>query len=103
MPRLASGAGASSAWENLRESFGYIRATPIIAGLIWLAAIPSIFAYSYLSLLPVFAREILQGSSSTLGRKYRNTTRHRSWPSGSTTLVWRRPGRMFSMKLGHTQ
>ncbi len=67
VPPTPDSARAGSPLDNLREAFGYIRESPVIGGVLWLAAIPSVFAYSYLSLLPIFARDILAGGSSTLG------------------------------------
>jgi MFS family permease len=53
--------------ESLLDGLRYIRDTPAVAAQLWLATIPTIFAYNYLALLPVFARDILHGDSSTFG------------------------------------
>jgi MFS family permease len=69
--RLSAGAGvsraSSAASRRLLEGFTYVRRSPLVLHLTLLAAIPMLFAFPYLQLLPVFARDILRVGPSGLG------------------------------------
>jgi MFS family permease len=49
------------------DGFRYVRDSPVIFDLILLAAIPMLFVFPYLQLLPVFARDILDIGATGLG------------------------------------
>jgi MFS family permease len=52
---------------DLREGFAYVTTHPETRTLLLLLAMSSLFGTSYLTLMPVFARDILHGSSDLLG------------------------------------
>lgn len=52
---------------GLLDGFRYVRQTPLILDLILLAAIPMLFVFPYLQLLPVFARDILNTGATGMG------------------------------------
>ena len=52
---------------GLLDGFRYVRETPVLVDLILLAAIPMLFVFPYLQLLPVFARDILGIGATGLG------------------------------------
>jgi len=52
---------------DLREGFAYVTTHPQTRMLLLLLAGSSLFGTSYLTLMPVFARDVLHGSSDLLG------------------------------------
>ncbi len=54
-------------WQSLKDGFGYAFGFPPIRTLIIIVALLSLFGMPFSVLLPVFARDILHGSASTLG------------------------------------
>ena len=56
-----------SVWESLRQGFSYVIHTRIIVGLILMGVITTVFALPYQTLLPVFARDVLDVGASGLG------------------------------------
>ena len=56
-----------SIWESLRQGFSYVIHTRIIVGLILMGVITTVFALPYQTLLPVFARDVLDVGASGLG------------------------------------
>lgn len=54
-------------WRNLIEGLRYIKKTPIVRTLLSLIAVSSLFGMSYVALMPVFARDILQVGPTGLG------------------------------------
>ncbi len=52
---------------GLLDGFRFVRQTPVLMDLTLLAAIPMLFVFPYLQLLPVFARDILQTGPSGMG------------------------------------
>ncbi len=53
--------------RNLGEGISFVAKSPILTGLIVLAAIPSLLIFPYVQLLPVFARDILNIGADGLG------------------------------------
>ena len=53
----------SSPMGDLREAFAYIRRTPTVSGLLLAAAVPTVLGMPYLSLLPLFARDLDIGAT----------------------------------------
>ena len=53
--------------EELRDGLDYITATPSIGIMILLLSFISLFVLPYVTLLPIIAKEILQGNASTYG------------------------------------
>jgi len=58
---------AGSALADLKEGFRYVNRTTPVRALLLLVAFVSIFGLSYIVLMPVFAKEILNGGSQSLG------------------------------------
>ena len=54
-------------WEGIRESIAYMRGTPMVAALMKLVTVYSIFGVPYLVLMPVFARDRLHMNASGYG------------------------------------
>ncbi len=58
---------AQSAFSGLREGFAYVRAAPAVAALLLLSLIPAILVIPYISLMPVFAKDVLGVGPEGLG------------------------------------
>lgn len=67
LPGAVRGAASVSLWQALAAGFGYVRQDPVVLSLLGLVAVPSFFGMSYVWLLPVFARDILQVGATGLG------------------------------------
>jgi MFS family permease len=52
---------------DLREGLGYLRNTPEISRVMIMLALISLLALPYITLLPIYAKEIFQGDASTFG------------------------------------
>lgn len=59
--------GAQSAFSGLKEGISYVRDTPTVLALLLLSLIPSILAIPYISLMPVFAKDVLGVGPDGLG------------------------------------
>ncbi len=53
--------------RNLAEGVSFVLKSPVLSGLVVLAAIPSLLIFPYVQLLPVFARDILHIGADGLG------------------------------------
>ncbi len=53
--------------RNLADGLSFVAKSPVLTGLIVLAAIPSLLIFPYVQLLPVFARDILKIGADGLG------------------------------------
>lgn len=67
VPALPARETPRSAGHDLLEGFKYIKANDAAFWLILLAIIPMVFAFPFQSLMPVFARDILQGNADGYG------------------------------------
>ncbi|MDQ3674100.1 MAG: MFS transporter, partial [Gemmatimonadota bacterium] len=56
-----------SPFEQLKEGFKYIRATPVVSGPMGVIAIYSVFGFQYLTMMPVIARDLLGTGASGYG------------------------------------
>ncbi|MEW6457119.1 MAG: MFS transporter [Acidobacteriota bacterium] len=65
--KINSNNSHDSIWENLKEGFKYVKNNRLIISIIILVASFSVFGTSYMMLMPVFARDILQVGASGLG------------------------------------
>ena len=54
-------------WTELQEGYRYATASSTIRSVLMLVALVSFFAMPYISLMPIFASNILQGGPDTLG------------------------------------
>jgi MFS family permease len=54
-------------WQSLKEGFGYAFGFPPIRALLSIVACLSLFGMPFSVLMPVFARDVLQGNANTLG------------------------------------
>lgn len=57
----------SHPWSDLKAGFSYVTTHAETRQLLLLLALSSLFGTSYLTLMPVFARDVLHGSSDLLG------------------------------------
>lgn len=67
IPDTLSSARHSSMWHNLREGFQYVGKNRNVLALLLLALFPMIFGMPYTSIMPVFARDVLDIGASGLG------------------------------------
>jgi predicted MFS family arabinose efflux permease len=71
LSRLPPGGAArstrSSAWANVRDGLRYLKVTPIILPLLGIAVVRVLFGWSYRTLMPVYASEVLQFDARGLG------------------------------------
>jgi MFS family permease len=56
-----------SAWTELREGLGYVRSHTLIRALLGLMAVVSVFAQSFVTLLPAWSVTVLHGNATTNG------------------------------------
>ncbi|MBM2831800.1 MAG: hypothetical protein HW414_852 [Dehalococcoidia bacterium] len=63
----AVGAGSQSIWSNVKEGVGYVWRNQVFLVLVGLTFVNSIFGTSYLYIMPVFARDILQVGAQGYG------------------------------------
>jgi MFS family permease len=54
-------------FEGLKEGFRYMRGSRAVSGLIGVIAVYSIFGFMYLTMMPVFARQVLHTGASGYG------------------------------------
>ncbi len=59
--------GEHKVWQSLQEGFNYAFGFPPIRALILIVALLSLFGMPFSVMMPVFARDILQGGANTLG------------------------------------
>jgi MFS family permease len=67
VPDLTYAEGRSSVIQSLRDAFGYVRGERIIMTFLSVSAIFNIFGRSYITLLPVFAKDVLSLGASGFG------------------------------------
>ena len=67
VPALDHGDTRSTVIQSLVDAFGYVRREKIIAVFLSVSAIFNIFGRSYVTLLPVFAKDVLRLSASGFG------------------------------------
>jgi predicted MFS family arabinose efflux permease len=67
VPNVVSGNRHSTVLQSLREAFGYVRGERIIMTFLMVSALFNIFGRSYITLLPVVAKEILRVGASGFG------------------------------------
>ncbi|HEY7218819.1 MAG TPA: MFS transporter [Candidatus Binatia bacterium] len=66
-PALVLAEGRASVLQSLRDAFSYVQGEKIIMTFLTVSAIFNIFGRSYVTLLPVFAKEVLRLSASGFG------------------------------------
>jgi MFS family permease len=54
-------------WQSLREGFSYVRHDPTVGRLVLINAIPNLFIYPYVSMMPIFAKDVLGAGSGGYG------------------------------------
>src|SRR5690606_21572938 len=75
---------------DMREGFTYLRNTPAISMVIVMLAFTSLLSLPYVTVLPVYAREIFQGDASTFG--YLNSFVGLGAIAGAIFMASLRPG-----------
>ncbi|MBA3876853.1 MAG: hypothetical protein C0498_07935 [Anaerolinea sp.] len=66
-PTRAVGRLQAALWGDLRDGVRHVAADPVLGALVLLAAAPALFVLSYLTFLPVYARDILLIGAPGLG------------------------------------
>jgi MFS family permease len=66
-PTRAAGRLQAAMWGDLQYGIRHVAADPVLATLVVLAAAPALFVLSYLTFLPVYARDILAIGAPGLG------------------------------------
>lgn len=66
-PTRTLGRLQAALWGDLRDGVRHVTADPILSALVLLAAAPALFILSYLTFLPVYARDILAIGAPGLG------------------------------------
>jgi len=67
VPRASAPPAAHSLWEGFLEGVAYVRAQGRILRLLFIVAAISLFGLPYITLLPLFARDILRCGATGLG------------------------------------
>jgi MFS family permease len=67
LPSYAAPPGRASAWAGFREIVAYIRGDRRVSTLVTLTALLSVFGFPFLSLMPVFARDVLHVGAGGYG------------------------------------
>lgn len=67
VPKGPSSSSDGSVWRNLAEGTGYVWHHPTVRSQMGMALIPVVLAMPYISLLPVFAKDILQVGPTEFG------------------------------------
>lgn len=67
LPQEARNAQGAAVWAQIREGLRYARSNPIILALLGLVSISTIFGFSYTTLMPIFAGDVLQIGPSGYG------------------------------------
>lgn len=53
--------------KNLREGFAYVRTEPIIMSIIWITLFINLLLFSYTTMVPIIARDVLRVSPAFMG------------------------------------
>ena len=67
LPEAVSAPRSKKILEELKDGFIYIRNTPSIQFILIMLALISLFVLPFSTLIPVYARDIFQGTASTFG------------------------------------
>ncbi|MHB8516318.1 MAG: MFS transporter [Dehalococcoidia bacterium] len=62
-----TGRHSASVFESMRDGLRYSRGHPDVRLLVFMAALPSILVYPYVSFIPVFAEDVLHSGSTGYG------------------------------------
>ena len=54
-------------WQGIREGMSYVRRDPTVGRLVLLNVIPTLFIYPYVSMMPIFAKDVLHSGSAGFG------------------------------------
>jgi MFS family permease len=68
LPRLGvDNAKSASMWADLREGLHYLKVCPPLVPLLGIAAVRAVLGWSYRSLMPVYAQDVMHVDASGLG------------------------------------
>jgi len=67
LPKYVSKPHTKNILGELKEGFAYIKETPSIAYILLMLALISLFVLPFSTLIPVYAKDIFQGTASTFG------------------------------------
>jgi MFS family permease len=90
MPRYKKHIHTHNAFTDLKNGFNYLRTTPSISNIMLMLACVSLVSLPYITLLPVYARDIYNGNASTFG--YLNSAVGLGALCGAVFLASLRPG-----------
>jgi MFS family permease len=66
-PSSSNNGRSTSVWADLREGLAYLKTVPIILPLLGIAIVRILLGWSYRTLMPVYAQEVMQFDSRGLG------------------------------------
>jgi len=66
-PRTHADPMRAPVWQSLRDGMSYVRGDPTVARLVLLNAIPNLLIYPYVSMMPIFAEDVLHVGSGGYG------------------------------------
>jgi MFS family permease len=90
LPQFKKHEHQQNAITDLKNGFEYLRTTPSISNVMLMLACVSLFSLPYITLLPVYARDIFDGSASTFG--YLNSAVGVGALAGAVFLASLKPG-----------
>src|SRR5262249_39190504 len=67
VPNIVNAKRHSTVLQSLQEGFGYVRSERVIMTFLMVSALFNIFGRSYITLLPVIAKEVLRVGASGFG------------------------------------
>lgn len=90
LPRHKTASHPTNAIADLRNGFEYLKQTPSINRVMMMLALISLLSLPYITLLPVYAKDVFAGNASVFG--YLNSFIGLGAISGAYFLASRRPG-----------
>jgi MFS family permease len=90
LPKFKKPERLNNAWTDMVNGYKYLKQTPSIRNVMLMLALISLCSLPYVTLLPVYAREIFSGSASTFG--YLNSFIGIGALSGALFLASLKPG-----------
>lgn len=67
VPRVAAGGPRVSAWADMKEGWRYVWRSPLVLAVLVAGLIPSVLAFPYQALMPVFQKDVLEVGPEGLG------------------------------------
>jgi MFS family permease len=67
LPKYKKSVRLNNAWGDLVNGYKYLKDTPSIANVMLMLALISLISLPYVTLLPIYAKDIFEGKASTFG------------------------------------